>query len=75
MANGPIVVIDRNSYEPAYAQLVRILLGTVEGDIHDLGKNIVNMLLSPLGKASLKFTCLLPFTLADPAKAGDAVPL
>jgi methanogenic corrinoid protein MtbC1 len=24
----------------------RILLGTVEGDIHDLGKNIVNMLLS-----------------------------
>jgi methanogenic corrinoid protein MtbC1 len=24
----------------------RVLLGTVEGDIHDLGKNIVNMLLS-----------------------------
>lgn len=29
MADEPIVAIDRNSYEPAYAQLVRILLGQI----------------------------------------------
>lgn len=29
MANQPIVAIDRSSYEPAYAQLVRILMGQI----------------------------------------------
>ena len=29
MADEPIVTIDRNSYEPAYAQLVRILQGQI----------------------------------------------
>lgn len=29
LADEPIVTIDRNSYEPAYAQLVRILLGQI----------------------------------------------
>ncbi len=29
MTNEPIATIDRNSYEPAYAQLVRILLGQI----------------------------------------------
>ena len=29
MANESIATIDRNSYEPAYAQLVRILLGQI----------------------------------------------
>jgi DNA-binding GntR family transcriptional regulator len=29
LANEPIAVINRNSYEPAYAQLVRILLGQI----------------------------------------------
>jgi DNA-binding GntR family transcriptional regulator len=29
LTNGPIATIDRNSYEPAYAQLVRILLGQI----------------------------------------------
>ena len=36
-------VIERQASDQASG---RILLGTVEGDIHDLGKNIVNMLLS-----------------------------
>jgi DNA-binding transcriptional regulator YhcF (GntR family) len=32
LARELIATIDRNSYEPAYAQLVRILLGQITAD-------------------------------------------
>ena len=40
MANEPITTIDRDSYEPAYAQLVRILLGQIAAGVFRHGDRL-----------------------------------
>ena len=40
MANEPIATIDRDSYEPAYAQLVRILLGQIAAGVFRPGDRL-----------------------------------
>lgn len=40
MADEPIVTIDRNSYEPAYAQLVRIILGQIAAGVFRPGDRL-----------------------------------
>ena len=40
MADEPIIAIDRNSYEPAYAQLVRILLGQIAAGLFRPGDRL-----------------------------------
>ncbi len=40
MTHEPIVAIDRNSYEPAYAQLVRILLGQIAAGVYRPGDRL-----------------------------------
>ena len=40
MAHEPVVTIDRNSYEPAYAQLVSILLGQIAAGIFRPGDRL-----------------------------------
>jgi GntR family transcriptional regulator len=40
LAHDPIATIDRNSYEPAYAQLVRILLGQIAAGVFRPGDRL-----------------------------------
>jgi len=40
LTNEPIATIDRNSYEPAYAQLVRILLGQIASGVFRPGDRL-----------------------------------
>jgi DNA-binding GntR family transcriptional regulator len=40
LTHEPIVAIDRNSYEPAYAQLVRILLGQIAAGVYRPGDRL-----------------------------------
>ncbi|NIS82418.1 MAG: UTRA domain-containing protein [Anaerolineales bacterium] len=40
MADEPIIAIDRDSYEPAYAQLVRILLGQIAAGVFRPGDRL-----------------------------------
>lgn len=40
MADGPITTIDRSSYEPAYAQLVRILMGQIAAGVFRCGDRL-----------------------------------
>jgi DNA-binding GntR family transcriptional regulator len=40
LADEPIAMIDRNSYEPAYAQLVRILLGQIAAGVFRPGDRL-----------------------------------
>lgn len=42
----PFIEAEKNADEKANASTVKILLATVKGDVHDIGKNIVNVVLS-----------------------------